>query len=117
AESGVSPEHPARPKSGDWIINKEVGIRGDWAVNNPHAEASGWAFEYDNIYYPDTDDTGMVLMALRTIRPRDPQTLDAIFRRALDWQLSFQCDDGGWAAFKHNVKTAWLACLTFADQY
>src|SRR6059036_3300664 len=97
AESGVSPEHPALQKAADWLINKEVRIRGDWAVNNPHAEASGWAFEYDNIYYPDTDDTGMVLMALRTIRPRDPQTLDAIFRRALDWQLSFQCDDGGWA--------------------
>jgi squalene-hopene/tetraprenyl-beta-curcumene cyclase len=42
-----------------------VRIRGDWAVNNSHPEASGWAFEYNNVYYPDTDDTAMVLMALR----------------------------------------------------
>ncbi len=105
AESGVSPEHPALQKAADWLINKEVRIRGDWAVNNPHPEASGWAFEYNNVYYPDTDDTGMVLMALRTVRSRDPHTLDAIFRRALDWQLSFQCDDGGWGAFDKNVTT------------
>ncbi len=27
-----------------------------------HSEASGWAFEYNNVFYPDTDDTAMVLM-------------------------------------------------------
>src|SRR5881396_1933392 len=115
AESGVSAEHPALQKAADWLIGKEVRIRGDWAVNNPYPQASGWAFEYNNIYYPDTDDTGMVLMALRTIRPRDPRTLDAIFRRALDWQLSLQCDDGGWAAFDKNVTTPWLEDMPFAD--
>ena len=36
-------------------------------MNNPHSEASGWAFEYNNVYYPDTDDTAMVLMALRLV--------------------------------------------------
>ncbi|PYJ47789.1 MAG: squalene--hopene cyclase [Verrucomicrobia bacterium] len=82
----------------------------DTAIN-----ASGWAFEYDNIYYPDTDDTGMVLMALRTIRPRDPQTLDTIFRRALGWQLSFQCRDGGWGAFDKDVTAPWLEDMPFAD--
>src|SRR5881396_2110397 len=87
AESGASPEHPALQKAAEWLINKEVRIRGDWAVNNPHAEASGWAFEYDNIYYPDTDDTGMVLMALRLVRLSDPPSLDALFSRALAWQL------------------------------
>ena len=52
--------------------DEEVRVRGDWTVNNPHPEASGWAFEYNNIYYPDTDDTAMVLMALRLVRPNDP---------------------------------------------
>src|SRR6184192_1835709 len=49
AESGVSPEHPALQKAADWLIGKEVRIRGDWAVNNPYPQASGWAFEYNNI--------------------------------------------------------------------
>jgi squalene-hopene/tetraprenyl-beta-curcumene cyclase len=115
AESGVSPEHPGLQKAADWLINKEVRIRGDWAVNNSHPEASGWAFEYNNIYYPDTDDTAMVLMALRLVQPKDRQSLDALFRRALDWQLSFQCDDGGWGAFDKNVTTPWLEDMPFAD--
>ncbi len=115
AESGVSPEHPALQKAADWLVNKEVRIRGDWTVNNPHPEASGWAFEYNNVYYPDTDDTGMVLMALRLVLPKDQQSLDEIFRRALGWQLSFQCRDGGWAAFDKNVTTPWLEDMPFAD--
>ena len=115
ADSGLSPEHPALQKAAEWLVNKEVRIRGDWAVNNPHPEASGWAFEYNNVYYPDTDDTAMVLMALRLVRPEDSQSLNDLFRRALGWQLSFQCRDGGWAAFDKNVTTPWLEDMPFAD--
>jgi squalene-hopene/tetraprenyl-beta-curcumene cyclase len=115
AESGLSPEHPALRRASDWLINKEVRIRGDWAVNNPHHEASGWAFEYNNIYYPDVDDTAMVLMALRLASPQDKEALDLLFRRALDWELSFQCKDGGWAAFDKEVTTPWLEDMPFAD--
>ena len=115
AESGLSPDHPALQRAADWLVKKEVRVRGDWAVNNPHPEASGWAFEYNNVYYPDTDDTAMVLMALRLVRPKDQQSLDELFKRALAWQLSFQCDDGGWAAFDKDVTTPWLEDMPFAD--
>ena len=115
AESGLSPEHPALQKAADWLIKKEVRIRGDWAVNNPHPEPSGWAFEYNNVYYPDVDDTTMVLMGLRLVRPQDREPFDGLFRRAIDWLLSFQCDDGGWAAFDKNVTTPWLEDMPFAD--
>ena len=115
AESGLSSEHPALQRGANWLVDKEVRIRGDWAVNNPHPEASGWAFEYNNVYYPDTDDTAMVLMALRLVRPQDRQSLDELFQRALGWQLSFQCRDGGWAAFDKDVTDAWLEDMPFAD--
>ncbi len=115
AESGLPSEHPALQKGAEWLVNKEVRIRGDWSANNSYRQASGWAFEYNNVYYPDTDDTAMVLMALRLVRPNVPESLDEIFRRALDWQLSFQCRDGGWAAFDKNVTTAWLEDMPFAD--
>ena len=115
AESGVPPEHPALQRAADWLISKEVRIRGDWAMNNPHPEASGWAFEYNNVYYPDTDDTGMVLMALRLVQPQNQTQLDELFRRAIAWQLSFQCRDGGWAAFDKEVTTEWLEDMPFAD--
>ena len=115
AESGVPPEHPSLRSAADWLISKEVRIRGDWKVNNPHPEASGWAFEYNNVCYPDTDDTAMVLMALRLVQPKDQAALEELFRRAVGWQLSFQCDDGGWAAFDKEVTEGWLEDMPFAD--
>ena len=115
AESGLPAEHPALRRAADWLVSKEVRIRGDWTVNNSHAEASGWAFEYDNVYYPDTDDTAMVLMALRLVQPGDRAALEALFRRAIAWQLSFQCRDGGWAAFDKEVTRSWLEDMPFAD--
>ena len=114
-ESGVAADEPAMQKAADWLIKKEVRLRGDWTVNNPHPEASGWAFEYNNVYYPDTDDTAMVLMALRLVRPSGPDDLKSLFKRALAWQLSFQCRDGGWAAFDKEVTQHWLEDMPFAD--
>jgi squalene-hopene/tetraprenyl-beta-curcumene cyclase len=114
-ESGVPAEHPAMQKAAEWLCAQEVRVRGDWAVNNPHPEASGWAFEYNNVYYPDTDDTAMVLMALRLVRPKDRAALAALFQRAVGWQLSFQCRDGGWAAFDKEVTQHWLEDMPFAD--
>jgi squalene-hopene/tetraprenyl-beta-curcumene cyclase len=115
AESGLPAEHPGLQKAAEWLVNKEVRIRGDWSANNAYPQASGWAFEYNNVYYPDTDDTAMVLMALRLVEPKDSQRLSEIFHRALGWQLSFQCRDGGWAAFDKNVTTPWLEDMPFAD--
>ena len=115
AESGVPSEHPALRKAAAWLADKEVRVRGDWTVNNPHPEASGWAFEYNNVYYPDTDDTAMVLMGLRLVSPKQPESFEALFKRAIGWQMSFQCRDGGWAAFDKEVTTHWLEDMPFAD--
>jgi squalene-hopene/tetraprenyl-beta-curcumene cyclase len=115
AESGFDPDHPRLQSAARWLIDREVRIHGDWAVNNPHPEASGWSFEYNNIHYPDTDDTAMVLMALRLVQPENRESLQPLFERALAWQLSFQCADGGWAAFDKEVTTPWLEDMPFAD--
>jgi squalene-hopene/tetraprenyl-beta-curcumene cyclase len=115
AESGFPAEHPALKKAANWLVEKEVRVRGDWMENNSHTEPSGWAFEYNNVYYPDTDDTAMVLMALRLVRPENSDPLNELFRRAIAWQLSFQCKDGGWAAFDKEVTQHWLEDMPFAD--
>ncbi len=115
AESGLAADHPALRKAAGWLYAKEVRLRGDWSKINNHPEASGWAFEYNNVYYPDTDDTMMVLMALRHVSPEVPEVAQACFRRALPWLLSFQCQDGGWAAFDKDVTKHWLEHVPFAD--
>jgi squalene-hopene/tetraprenyl-beta-curcumene cyclase len=115
AESGLPGDHPALQKAADWLEDKEVRFAGDWTVKNDCPEPSGWAFEHANVYYPDTDDTMMVLMALRLIRPRDCQRHQEVQARALRWLLSFQCRDGGWAAFDKDVTKRWLEDVPFAD--
>ena len=82
---------------------------------NRHREPSGWAFEFNNVYYPDTDDTMMVLMALRLTGADGDADAKQRFERALRWLLSFQCKDGGWAAFDKDVTQRWLEDVPFAD--
>lgn len=62
AASGVSAEHPAARKAVEWLLGKEVSRRGDWA-RTVAAEPGGWCFEYANEFYPDVDDSIMVVMA------------------------------------------------------
>jgi squalene-hopene/tetraprenyl-beta-curcumene cyclase len=105
-------EEPLR-RAADWLADQEIRIAGDWAVRNPKPEPSGWCFEFNNPYNPDTDDTTMVLLALRTAGyvPRDPLLYD----RGLRWLLSFQCRDGGWAAFDKDITNPLLEAVPFAD--
>jgi squalene-hopene/tetraprenyl-beta-curcumene cyclase len=69
-ESGLSHTHPALEHARDWLLSKEVRVRGDWAdISDPEQriEPTGWFFEYRNQFYPDVDDTIMVMMALKSL--------------------------------------------------
>lgn len=113
--SGVKPDHPQIRKAADWLLDREVKIRGDWKVKNPYPHASGWAFEFNNDYYPDVDDTFKVLLALRNMKASDPERQKQVMDRALAWARSFQCKDGGFAAFDKDVTKKWLEHVPFAD--
>ena len=63
--SGVRPEHPAIHEAVDWLLEQQIRDRGDWA-ETVDAEPGGWCFEWANSFYPDNDDTAMVLLALQT---------------------------------------------------
>lgn len=65
AASGVQPDNPAMREAIGWLLDRQVKRRGDW-TETVDAEPGGWAFEYANDFYPDNDDTAMVLMALQT---------------------------------------------------
>ena len=115
-ESGMPSDHPALVKAIDFLIEKEVRFRGDWAYKNPApVEPSGWAFEFNNKFFPDTDDTAMVIMALNRIAGSDPAARDAALKRAIPWLLSFQCKGGGWAAFDKDCAKPILEKVPFAD--
>ncbi len=116
SESGIAPDHPALQKAGEWILSKEVNdFRGDWKYKNPTPVTSGWAFEFNNKYYPDVDDTFKVLLALGAIKMPDEAAKEKVMQRALDWAISFQCRNGGFAAFDKDVTKKWLQDVPFAD--
>ncbi|HEY0792884.1 MAG TPA: squalene--hopene cyclase, partial [Chthoniobacterales bacterium] len=113
ARSGMSAADESLDRATRWLAEREVRIPGDWTARNPGPEPSGWCFEFNNPYYPDTDDTAMVLIALKTCGYNDEDT--GLYDRALRWLLSFQCRDGGWAAFDKDITNPLLENVPFAD--
>jgi squalene-hopene/tetraprenyl-beta-curcumene cyclase len=130
SDSGVSAADATVKRGVSWLLDREVRRPGDWSLLNPGVEPGGWFFEYRNGFYPDTDDTAMVLMALARTGPssvvRGPlrngvdatdngqRTTDAA-QRALRWLLAMQNRDGGWAAFDREINQEWLTKIPFAD--
>jgi squalene-hopene/tetraprenyl-beta-curcumene cyclase len=115
-ESGVPETHPALRRAVDWLMDKEIRFRGDWYYKNPvDVEPSGWVFEFDNKWNPDVDDTAMVLLALRKVPTDNPKRRNECFQRGLKWMMTFQCKDGGWAAFDKDCTKGILEKVPFAD--
>jgi len=105
----------ALARAAGWLLSKEVRRKGDWAVQRPDVEPGGWYFEFANEFYPDIDDTAMVLLALRHARAEDCQAQQAAERRAIGWLLAMQSSDGGWAAFDVDNNWRFLSEMPFAD--
>ena len=114
AAAGQAPQEALR-RTADWLLSKEVRRKGDWSLKRPATEPSGWYFEFANEFYPDIDDSAMVLLALAGARSSNPRAQEACTQRALDWLLGMQSKDGGWAAF--DVDNNWnaLSEVPFAD--
>jgi squalene-hopene/tetraprenyl-beta-curcumene cyclase len=102
-------------RAADWLLSREVRRKGDWSVKRPNLEPGGWAFEFANEYYPDIDDTAMVLLALLYARASDPQKQARARQRAINWIVGMQGSDGGWAAFDVDNNWQILNKIPFAD--
>lgn len=114
-DSGLPADHVALVKAGEWLLEKQILSYGDWAVKNLQGKPGGWAFEFDNSFYPDVDDTAVVAMALQDVALPDEQLKKRAIARAVRWIATMQCKDGGWAAFDINNDQDWLNDIPYGD--
>ena len=102
----------------DWLLPRQVlDLKGDWAVKRPDVRPGGWAFQYNNDYYPDLDDTAVVVMAMDRVAARSPAAheYDEAIARGREWIEGMQSRDGGWAAFDVNNLEYYLNNIPFSD--
>jgi squalene-hopene/tetraprenyl-beta-curcumene cyclase len=117
ADAGLPPDHPALVSSASWVLDEEIRQKGDWQVRRPDTPAGGWAFEFDNDNYADTDDTAEVILALRRVElaGRARAGNRKAIERGLRWLEGMQCKDGGWGAFDADNTRELVNKLPFCD--
>ncbi len=71
AETGQADCKEAVAGGSKWMRSREIRSYGDWSITHHDVEPGGWCFEFNNEFYPDVDDTAMVLMALSKSLPDD----------------------------------------------
>ncbi|BCX81541.1 squalene-hopene/tetraprenyl-beta-curcumene cyclase [Methylomarinovum caldicuralii] len=107
------PTRKAIGKALDWLVGKQLRDEpGDWRVRRPHLEGGGWAFQFNNTYYPDVDDTAVVAHAL--LKSDRPHHREAAWRAAR-WIAGMQSKNGGYGAFDPDNTYHYLNHIPFAD--
>lgn len=116
-ETGLPPDNPVLLRAAEWLLGKQTRQAGDWMARSRVREPGGWYFQFFNEWYPDTDDTAVVLMALRKLRPPTGfrERLEPAMERGLAWLLGMQSRDGGWGAYDVDNNRAFLNQIPFAD--
>ncbi|RAV21818.1 prenyltransferase/squalene oxidase repeat-containing protein [Paenibacillus contaminans] len=110
-EAGLTPSHPSVQTTGQYLLREQQTRYGDWRIHNP-TEPGGWGFSENNTRIPDVDDTTAALRAISRLRMQRHTEYKEAWNKGLNWLLSMQNDDGGWAAFEKNTDSKLLAFLS-----
>lgn len=96
-----------------WLVSKQLTDHpGDWRIKRPNVEGGGWAFQFENTYYPDVDDSAVVAHALLQANNEE---FEEPLRRASAWISGMQSEGGGWGAFDADNTYHYLNHIPFAD--
>jgi len=114
-DSGLPADHPALVRAGRWLLREQILGGGDWQVKVRGVEPGGWAFEFENDLYPDTDDTAEVLMALARTRLPDEKRKERAVERGRRWLVAMQSRNGGWGSFDKDNTHRLVTKIPFCD--
>lgn len=118
-EVGDPQAEAAAARALEWLKPLQVlDTVGDWAASRPGIRPGGWAFQYANPHYPDTDDTAVVVMAMDRAQGRLEPNGEAYresIARGREWIEGMQSKNGGWGAFDADNNYEYLNQIPFSD--
>jgi squalene-hopene/tetraprenyl-beta-curcumene cyclase len=126
-ETGDARAEQAAARGLQWLKPLQVlDVKGDWAEQRPDVRPGGWAFQYRNDFYPDLDDTAVVVMAMDRAQkhglmlsdgapPARGGGYDTAIARGAEWVEGLQSRNGGWGAFDADNSYYYLNNIPFAD--
>ncbi|HEY8138796.1 MAG TPA: squalene--hopene cyclase, partial [Methylocystis sp.] len=116
-EAGGEEARARVKKALEWLAPLQIlDVKGDWAAQRPDVAPGGWAFQYANAYYPDVDDTAVVVTAMdRFARETGDAPHGERIARARIWVEELQSKNGGWGAFDADNCHYHLNHIPFAD--
>jgi squalene-hopene/tetraprenyl-beta-curcumene cyclase len=114
-DSDFKGNHPALRSAAKWLIDHQIFKPGDWSIKRPGLEPGGWAFQFHNDWFPDVDDSAVILMVLAEAAHDDAEARDRALKLGANWVMGMQSKDGGFAAFDVDNDSHWLNHAPFAD--
>jgi squalene-hopene/tetraprenyl-beta-curcumene cyclase len=114
-DSGFKGDHPALRDAAKWLVDHQISKTGDWSIKRPGLEPGGWAFQFHNDWFPDVDDSAVILMVLAEAAHDDAGARDRALKVGANWVMGMQSKDGGFAAFDVDNDSHWINQAPFAD--
>jgi squalene-hopene/tetraprenyl-beta-curcumene cyclase len=114
-DAGLPRDHPALRDAAKWLIEHQILKKGDWSIKRPDLEPGGWSFQFYNDWYPDVDDSAVILMVLAEAAYDNDAARERAIKLGANWVMGMQSKDGGFAAFDVDNDAEWLNQAPFAD--
>ncbi|MBB5514268.1 squalene-hopene/tetraprenyl-beta-curcumene cyclase [Rubricella aquisinus] len=102
-----APEDRARiAHAQTYLLSQQIYHPGDYQARASYPAVGGWSFQHNTRMHPDVDDTVLTLGVLMRADEPDLRAL----RDGVDWLLSMQGRDGGWASWDRDDR-GWVRRL------
>jgi len=112
-DAGVGSDDPAILRAAEWLLDEQIFTGGDWQIRSS-APPGGWAFEFANDRYPDTDDSAVVMIGLLGAAV-EKRVKKRSLEKGRGWLLGMQSRNGGWGAFDRDNTQTWTRQIPFCD--